>query len=437
MKPFGFFGISRLSWVSLGLILTVAACGPTDDGMLDPEPSPSLTPTPSPTPVADELAPARRALISVQDSFQALTRQMNAEGPWSQDEEYELRIDLALAKIGRVAAQNPVLAVNAAPSLGVDFWSRLSQDQDQDINAIVLAIMMAATKSAEDDLRQVLDEMKERLQQKKALRDKVTQARDALAELTQALRDSYRKRVDQDAGRSDDQAASTINRFVYIDSDTLVASGAYAAGSVSIQLDCPNAGRNLVSIAIEEVSSGSPIASSVFAAPTVRAQAELPGATPLRFRAKSGLSARQEIYCNVKITGRAASVSGRKAWTAEKRRKAVGLLNDFVQAREAAASAVVTAIRTQDLNDAQASVLLAKLRADFNAGGAAQDLTREDLLELTDTMGDQLNSLSEMDEMASLRLQMYMERRSKVLEALSNILKQFSDTQSAIIANLK
>ena len=48
-----------------------------------------------------------------------------------------------------------------------------------------------------------------------------------------------------------------------------------------------------------------------------------------------------------------------------------------------------------------------------------------------------LDSLSEMGEMESLRLQMYMDRMSKMMSTLSNLMKKISDTQNAIIQNLK
>lgn len=48
-----------------------------------------------------------------------------------------------------------------------------------------------------------------------------------------------------------------------------------------------------------------------------------------------------------------------------------------------------------------------------------------------------LDSLSEMGEMESLRLQMAMDRMSKMMSALSNIMKKTSDTQSGIIQNMK
>lgn len=48
-----------------------------------------------------------------------------------------------------------------------------------------------------------------------------------------------------------------------------------------------------------------------------------------------------------------------------------------------------------------------------------------------------LDSLSEMGEMESLRLQMAMDRLSKFMTALSNIMKKISDTADGIVSNLK
>jgi hypothetical protein len=60
-----------------------------------------------------------------------------------------------------------------------------------------------------------------------------------------------------------------------------------------------------------------------------------------------------------------------------------------------------------------------------------------DLAGVEAKLKDSLDSLSEMGEMESLRLQMAMDRRSKFVEALSNIMKKISDTSETIIANLK
>jgi hypothetical protein len=48
-----------------------------------------------------------------------------------------------------------------------------------------------------------------------------------------------------------------------------------------------------------------------------------------------------------------------------------------------------------------------------------------------------LDGMNEMSEMTSLRLQMMMDRRSKFISTLSNIMKKISTTQEALVQNLK
>jgi hypothetical protein len=45
--------------------------------------------------------------------------------------------------------------------------------------------------------------------------------------------------------------------------------------------------------------------------------------------------------------------------------------------------------------------------------------------------------MNEMSEMTSLRLQMMMDRRSKFVETLSNIMKKISTTSDSIVQNMK
>jgi hypothetical protein len=56
---------------------------------------------------------------------------------------------------------------------------------------------------------------------------------------------------------------------------------------------------------------------------------------------------------------------------------------------------------------------------------------------LIDQMKNDLDSMTEMGEMESLRLQMAMDRLSKMMSTLSNLLKKISDTASQITQNLK
>ena len=59
------------------------------------------------------------------------------------------------------------------------------------------------------------------------------------------------------------------------------------------------------------------------------------------------------------------------------------------------------------------------------------------LKSLQQTLNGQLDGMNEMSEMTSMELQMAMDRRSKFVETLSNVLKKISDTQESIVQNMK
>ena len=68
---------------------------------------------------------------------------------------------------------------------------------------------------------------------------------------------------------------------------------------------------------------------------------------------------------------------------------------------------------------------------------AAGQPSKADLDAQIDQMKNDLDSMSEMGEMESLRLQMAMDRMSKMMSTLSNLLKKISDTSQAITQNIK
>jgi len=47
------------------------------------------------------------------------------------------------------------------------------------------------------------------------------------------------------------------------------------------------------------------------------------------------------------------------------------------------------------------------------------------------------DNLNDMTEMQQLRLQMYMDRRQKAMETISNLMKKIANTESSIIQNIK
>ncbi len=66
--------------------------------------------------------------------------------------------------------------------------------------------------------------------------------------------------------------------------------------------------------------------------------------------------------------------------------------------------------------------------------------TIDDVAQLESILEDlqaKLDGMNEMSEMTSLRLQIMMDRRSKFLSTLSNIMKKISETQDTLVQNLK
>jgi hypothetical protein len=64
-------------------------------------------------------------------------------------------------------------------------------------------------------------------------------------------------------------------------------------------------------------------------------------------------------------------------------------------------------------------------------------LTVSGLKSLLDNLQGNLDGMNEMSEMTSLRLQVTMDRRSKFIETLSNIMKKIGTTQETLVQNIK
>ena len=62
---------------------------------------------------------------------------------------------------------------------------------------------------------------------------------------------------------------------------------------------------------------------------------------------------------------------------------------------------------------------------------------KAELDQQADAIKQDLDAMGEMGEMESLRLQMAMDRMSKMMSTLSNVLKKTSDTSSSIVQNMK
>ena len=76
-----------------------------------------------------------------------------------------------------------------------------------------------------------------------------------------------------------------------------------------------------------------------------------------------------------------------------------------------------------------------RVRAHFSPTSAGPSKAEIDALR--DQAKAELDSLSEMSEQDQLQLQMAMDRLSKAMSVLSNVLKKYDDTAKTILGNMK
>lgn len=84
--------------------------------------------------------------------------------------------------------------------------------------------------------------------------------------------------------------------------------------------------------------------------------------------------------------------------------------------------------------DVEAQGWVRTTRIDLAPGGL---VFAKQLPAILDDLRFRLDSMNELSEMTSLRLQMAMDRRSKFVATLSNVMKKISETQDTIVQNLK
>lgn len=88
------------------------------------------------------------------------------------------------------------------------------------------------------------------------------------------------------------------------------------------------------------------------------------------------------------------------------------------------------------VDDLKTSKLVVPLNILQSAIGDSRNTQRE-VDDLIVSMKNDFDSLTEISEMESLRLQLAMDRLSKLMSVLSNLIKKMSDTAETITQNLK
>jgi hypothetical protein len=117
------------------------------------------------------------------------------------------------------------------------------------------------------------------------------------------------------------------------------------------------------------------------------------------------------------------------------------MANDLGAMQGQSSNLSTSAIGAWDANGSSVKINTPGPDGSTNAGGLEikgnPNLTKKDVDNAKETVKNKLDSLSEMGEMESLRLQMAMDRLSKLMSTISNLLKKSSDTQQSITQNLK
>ena len=90
-----------------------------------------------------------------------------------------------------------------------------------------------------------------------------------------------------------------------------------------------------------------------------------------------------------------------------------------------------------ELRLAQSAIQTARAARPPRAQAASVRAASDELEAAVADVKRELDSLSELGETESLRLQMAMDRMSKLMSTLSNLLKKASDTSAQITQNLK
>ena len=91
----------------------------------------------------------------------------------------------------------------------------------------------------------------------------------------------------------------------------------------------------------------------------------------------------------------------------------------------------------KDLTDYRAEVLAEKVLREKEQGFTPGDADLRVLSDYVVKSSGPTDSLGDMGDELSLKLQMAQERRAKFYATLSNIMKKSSDTSAGIVANMK
>ena len=112
----------------------------------------------------------------------------------------------------------------------------------------------------------------------------------------------------------------------------------------------------------------------------------------------------------------------------------------FSQVNPATKTVPVTSLRLTPIPSTRATTIRKDTRTLQTQAAQLNDsvtVLKKEMDLLMASMKDKLDSVGEMSETDQLMLQQMMEKMSKLMQTISNIMKKMHDTQMAIVNNLK
>lgn len=329
---------------------------------------------------------------------------------------------------------------------------------DGDIEAIAFIVMMEAAKSAQEDLKAIMDDVKEINDQKKAMRAAMAEVKAHLAELHDALKTKFGSILPKVKAPKlpldQDQANRTLEAQILLSSSPVSRPARYwsapiittGSGQIQASVDCQNAAQKGAPAFVMTLSD--------LNAQLLETRGDTVGHAGLvqATTGKRALSIAVEILpqapaqwanCSVRIRypGSPAQVSKRLIGAdAQKLRTDRSALDELTHAamtelqlagerpEEGLAQSVVDELMAQLVATRNSLALLDSL------GLMVEGSSSFDVLE---DLKARLDSLHEMTQESTARLQALMEKRSKVMDLLSNLLAKISDSSNSIVSNLK
>lgn len=306
---------------------------------------------------------------------------------------------------------------------------------DGDIDTLVQIVLFEAAQEADELLRDALEEMDRLAGDKQAQRDALGDMRDATNDLTDALRDGYEALSDTDDGSGDDTTFDAWQAGQLLGQPGAVV--AESSGDLTATFDCPQFPSVPAQIDLLDLVTGRSLETTT-GNPPLQATTHLDAWTVVRATGtpvSGDVAASVVLPCTLELVYTPRPDLLRVAWTESRARALPPLLDDATQAVADARTAVQRGLDGATLSaDEHAAYTALVSRYEARLSGLAAVAGEQGL---TEQGRDHLDSVGDLSEETSLRLQLLMERRQKALSTLSNALKKVSDTQDAIVANLK